>query len=107
MAKVFNYERRKRYEKILADRVKFYEYRYTKDTASACNSIESLKDSERSLPPTEEQLKKLEKLQLRCMLYGVPCKKEFEIARKSKRSAACAIGRINTILKRRLENGDI
>lgn len=78
MAKIFKYETRKRYDKILADRTRYYEFRYTKDTASACNSIESLKDSGRSLPPTEEQLKILEKLQLRCMLYGSLAKKNLK-----------------------------
>lgn len=96
---MLKYDTRKKYDKIIADTSQYSEYRYTENTASNCRVIYRLNTKLKNMPPTEKQLKQLEKLQLKCMMYGIPCKMEFRMARTNRYNALITIYKI----RKRLE----
>lgn len=69
-----------------------------------CRQIEDKRFSNPAyltMPPTEAQLKLLDRLQLECIFYGIPCKLEFKNARTNRKAAHSTICKISTLLWRR------
>ncbi len=81
-----------------------YYYNAQRRELVECRVIENKRFSNPAyltMPPSEAQLKLLDRLQLECIFYGIPCKLEFKNARTSRKAARSTISKVSNLLWRR------